>query len=109
MAFGGLLKNLVLVVVCIVNYGFTVFVCLKFLARFESYRLTGRYSDFLASARISSNATFPRFDDEHTEAPQLDSLTPGQCFLHRMEQSFDCLLRFHLRHTGFVSNAIDDI
>src|SRR6185503_21252425 len=77
----------VFVFVDCIDYGLAVFVCLKLFPGFESNRLAGRNRNLFTGARVSAHSAFSRFDDENAESAQLDSLAPGQSFLHRMEKS----------------------
>src|SRR2546426_8349189 len=82
---------------------------LQFLPRLETNRLPGRNRDFLAGARVSPDAAFPRLDHEHTKAAQLNAVAARQRVLHRMKQSIDGLLGFELGDAGAIGETIDDI
>jgi hypothetical protein len=82
---------------------------LQFLAGLEPYSLAGRDADFLAGARISSDAGFAGTHVEYPEAAQLDSLAFAQSALHGPEDSLDGLLRFGPAHTSPINHRIHDI
>jgi hypothetical protein len=82
---------------------------LQFLAGLESHGLAGRDADFLAGARIPSNAGFPGAHVKYAEAAQLDTLAFAQSVLHGPENRFDGLLRFGPAHAGLVNHCIHDI
>jgi hypothetical protein len=66
---------------------------LQFLAGLEAHSFAGRDADFLAGARIASNASLARADVEYAEAAQLDSLTLTKSALHGLEDGLDGLFR----------------
>jgi len=79
---------------------------LQFLAGLEAHSLAGRDADFLAGARIASNASLARADVEYAEAAQLDSLTLAQSVLHGLEDGLDGLLRLGPGDAGLVYHRV---
>src|ERR1700731_227810 len=79
---------------------------LQFLAGLEAHSLAGRDADFLAGARISSNAGLARADVEYAEAAQLDSFTLTQSALHGLEDGLDGLLRLGPGDAGLVPHRV---
>src|SRR5437870_55850 len=84
----------------------TVTLAMKFLARFEANRFSGRNSDLLARTRIAADTALARLDYENSKAAQLDSIAARQRVLHRVEKGFNCLLGLQLRDPSFVGKAI---
>jgi hypothetical protein len=80
--------------------------CLQFLAGLKAHCFAWRDADFLAGARIATDASFARAHVEHTEAPQLNSLAFAKRVLHGFKDCFDRLLRLRPAHTRFVYNRI---
>jgi len=83
--------------------------CLQFLAGLEAHCFAWRDADFLAGARIATDACFARAHVEHTEAPQLNSLPLAERVLHGSKDGFDGLFRFGPADTCFVYNCIYNI
>jgi hypothetical protein len=82
---------------------------LQFLAGLETYCLAGRDADFLAGARISSNAGFAGAHVKYAEAAQFDTLAFAQGTFHGLEDSLDRLFRFGPAYTSSIYHCIDNI
>jgi hypothetical protein len=82
---------------------------LQFLAGLEAYGFAGRDADFLAGARISSDAGLTGTHVKYAEAAQLDPLTFAQGAFHGREDRLDRLLRFGPAHAGPVYYRIHNI
>ncbi len=81
----------------------------KLFTGFKSDGLAGRDRDLFASSRIAADTALARFDDENTEAAQLDAITVGKCILHRLKQRVYDLLGLLLWDTSPVGDQIDYI
>src|ERR1035441_3390061 len=82
---------------------------LQFLAGLEAYCFAGRDADFLAGARISSDAGLAGTHVKYAEAPQLDALTFAQRAFHGREDRLNRLLRFGPAHAGPIYHCIHNI
>src|SRR5690242_5471818 len=82
---------------------------LQFLARLEAHGFAGRDADFLASARIASDAGLARADIEYAKAAQLNAFPFAKRALHGFEDGFGGLFRLGAGHAGLVYHRIHNI
>jgi hypothetical protein len=82
---------------------------LQFLARLEAHSFAGRDADFLACARIPSDAGLARANIEHAKAAQLNAFPLAEGALHGFEDGFDGLFRLCAGYSGFVYYRVHDI
>jgi hypothetical protein len=82
---------------------------LQFLAGLEAHCFAGRDADFLACAGIPADAGLAGAHVKHSEAPQFNSFTFSERFLHGFKNGFDGLLRFGPAHAGLIYDCINDI
>ena len=82
---------------------------MKFLARFEANRFSGRNSDLLARTRIAADTALARLDLKHTEAAELDPFASLHGEPHRIEHRVHRHLGLDLGDVGDLRNLVHDI
>jgi hypothetical protein len=82
---------------------------LQFLAWLETHSFAGRNADFLAGARISSDAGLAGTHVKYTEAAQFDAVAFAERAFHGLKHSFDGLLGLGSTDTGFIYYSVNDI
>jgi hypothetical protein len=82
---------------------------LQFLARLEAHSFAGRDADFLARARIPSDAGLARANIKHAKAAQLNAFPLAKSALHGFEDGFDSLFRLCAGHSGLVYYGVHNV
>ena len=82
---------------------------LQILAWFESNGFAFRNCHLSSSSRVASDASFSRFDDEHSETTKFDSFAASHGVFHRFKKSFDGDFSFLLRDAGFIRDIVNDV
>ena len=82
----------------------------QLFTRLEPDREAGRDLHFLGGAfRVSADAAFSAFHEEHAEAAQLDALAARQRLAQRVDDRLDGLRRLLAPHAGRSRDRVDDV
>jgi len=77
--------------------------------RLEAHGAAGSNADLGPGTGIASDARFTRPDIEHSKAPKLDAVAPGQGAFQAIEDGFDGGLGFYAGQSGTLNYLMYDV